>query len=310
MKIRVLIFVLVTLWLRVSYAQSDCPADFVMPSQERIQALQKSSKDRGFLWKVTKDGKVSHLYGTMHVAKFEWMIPGPKLISALSQSNKLALEINFQDEEVMKVAADLVSSKNAPTVSIGLNERIKRYAMNNCIKPELLQTLRPEMQVITLSVMSMKREGIEPAFGIDGALSGIAKAMNKTIVGLETPKEQMDLIFSKPDEIEQDVSDLLKKLEDGTDKNLLNKIVNSWVESDFSVFDNYAEWCKCMDTPKDRSDMKRMIDDRNLVMSRRFDEMHTNAGQVLLAVGTLHMVGQTGLPSLLKKLGYTVEQLH
>jgi uncharacterized protein len=309
MKIRCLIFVLITFWIQLSYAETDCPPELVEQSKEQLQELQKSSKDRGFLWKVTRDGKISHLYGTIHAAKLEWIFPGPKLISALQQSKKLVLELNLQDSETMKVLEGLSSSKDAPTLPNELIEKINRYAISNCVNPKILQKLRPEFQLMTLSLMSMKREGIDPSLGIDGVLAGIASSLKMTVAGLEKPNEQADVLLSKPNELEQDIKEALEKLESGEDKQLIGKLTKAWAESDFKTLNSYTEWCNCTKTEKDRTNMKRLLDDRNFTMSTRFDGMHAKDGQLFLAVGALHMVGATGLPTLLTKLGYVVEQL-
>jgi uncharacterized protein len=310
LKIRVLALLFLTLIFRVSFAQSDCPPEFALPKADQFKSLQKASTDHGFLWKVTKDGKTSHLFGTIHIGKVDWMFPGPMVVNALSQSKKLAVELNFDDPEVRKVMLDLALSKSESKLSNELNERIKRYALKNCVKYESLLNLRPEIQLMTLGALSLRKEKIYPELGIDMALMGIASAMRKTIVGLETPQEQMSVIFSKPDELEQDIKEALSKLEDGLDDEMLSKVVNSWVGKDFDILNNYADWCKCLDTQKDRDEMKRSIDDRNVLMVNRFHEIHADGGQILMAVGSLHMVGPMGIPTLLKNRGYTVERLH
>ena len=204
-SVRALTLLFLTLFLRVSFGQTNCPPEFAPPKPEQFKVFQKNAKDHGFLWKVMKEGKTSHVYGTIHIGKLEWMFPGPLVMEALRKSQKLALELNMDDPEVRKVMMDLVFSKSESNISNELNERIKRYAESNCIKYEVLEKLRPEMQILTLEGLSLRKEKIYPELGIDTTLRGIAGAMKKTVIGIETAQEQMNLIFSKPEELEKDV---------------------------------------------------------------------------------------------------------
>ena len=43
-----------------------------------LDEAQRHARDRGFLWKLEKDGRTSWLYGTVHVARLEWAFPGPR----------------------------------------------------------------------------------------------------------------------------------------------------------------------------------------------------------------------------------------
>ena len=63
------------------------------PTPEQIQAAQRDARDRGFLWRISKDGRSSYLYGTLHVGKLDWAFPGPRLAEALRDTDALAVEI-------------------------------------------------------------------------------------------------------------------------------------------------------------------------------------------------------------------------
>ena len=55
--------------------------------------------------------------------------------------------------------------------------------------------------------------------------------------------------------------------------------------------------------------MKRMLDDRNPLLAAAIDACTAAARAVFAAVGSLHMIGPTGLPALLRQRGYRVEQV-
>jgi hypothetical protein len=39
------------------------------PTTNEVQALAKEARDRGFLWKIQKDGHTGYLYGSIHLGK-------------------------------------------------------------------------------------------------------------------------------------------------------------------------------------------------------------------------------------------------
>ncbi|HYN62510.1 MAG TPA: TraB/GumN family protein, partial [Rubrivivax sp.] len=67
------------------------------PGAEQLQAAQRSASDRGLLWRLSKEGRDSYLFGTIHVGKLQWSFPGPALSRALARSDLLALEIDLGD---------------------------------------------------------------------------------------------------------------------------------------------------------------------------------------------------------------------
>ena len=71
-----------------------CPPTAQAPAPTQVQPGPRQARDRGFLWRLRKDGHVSYLYGTVHVARQDWTIPGPAVMSALRASDVVALELD------------------------------------------------------------------------------------------------------------------------------------------------------------------------------------------------------------------------
>ena len=59
---------------------ADCPPPARALSTAEIEAGQREAIDRGFLWRIARDGRVSYLYGTLHIAQPRWMFPGPQTL--------------------------------------------------------------------------------------------------------------------------------------------------------------------------------------------------------------------------------------
>jgi uncharacterized protein YbaP (TraB family) len=82
-----------------------------------------------------------------------------------------------------------------------------------------------------------------------------------------------------------------------------------WAHSDYEQIAHYFEWCECVDSQVEREFMKRLLDDRNPGLAQKVDALHRSGKQVFAAVGSLHLVGPNGLPALMEKMGYQVEQV-
>src|SRR5437763_6015355 len=67
---------------------------------EVTQAATKfAPRDRGLLWRIEKDGRTSWLYGTIHVGKPEWIVPGPTIMRALMASDTVVLELDLSNPD-------------------------------------------------------------------------------------------------------------------------------------------------------------------------------------------------------------------
>ena len=77
-----------------------CPPATQIPTAEQIQSAQRNARDRGFLWRISKQGRSSYLFGTLHVGKLPWAVAGPRLRDALAATDTLALELDITDPEL------------------------------------------------------------------------------------------------------------------------------------------------------------------------------------------------------------------
>src|SRR5688572_22905213 len=81
-------------------AQDDCPKAPALNAQA-LQAMQAAARDRGMLWRIEKGGRTSWLYGTIHAARMEWLVPGPAVTGAMQASDVVALELDISDPKVL-----------------------------------------------------------------------------------------------------------------------------------------------------------------------------------------------------------------
>ena len=304
----------VTLLLAVQFSagavESVCPPPVTEPAPEVIQLAMRKAHDHGFLWRISKDGRTSFLYGTIHVAKFDWLFPGAEVMKAIMAADTVALELDIMDPDIQSRMTAGMAALPRTALPDTLNKRMRLQAKQHCVPFETIADSSAEIQVVTLTIMAGRREGLEAAYAIDAVLAGIGHSAKKEVVSLETPELQLHLLKMKnPRETLSFVQDSLVGLESGRSMKMIKRIASVWSAADFNEMDHFSEWCECLKTRSEREWMKRALDDRNPALAENIDILHNSGKQVFAAVGSLHMFGQNGLPALLAKRGYRVEKV-
>jgi uncharacterized protein YbaP (TraB family) len=291
-------------------ATLDCPPVAAEPTAAQLQAGAAAARDHGFLWRLRRDGRVSWLYGTLHVARFEWMFPGPQTTSALKASDTIALELDLLDPDIQQRMAQGMAAARATPLPGPLQRRLQRQAEAACLDPQALGRMSPEMQIATLETLLGRRDGLDPAYGIDVVLAGWARAAGKAVVSLETPELQLaTLTMSSAAETAEYIDGALTEMETGRAMPSIQRIARVWAEGDLGTLARYESWCECVKTPTDRAALARLLDDRNPALADSIAALHARGQRVFAAVGSLHMIGPLGLPALLARRGFAVESV-
>ena len=212
----------------------DCPPVPREPSAEQLQAALQSARDRGFLWRISKDGRDSYLYGTIHVGKLDWAFPGPQVREALMDAQALALELDLTDPGVL---AQLSRSMKPDQATRGARfqlpapaqQRLARQAQLACVGPDVLGGQHPVMQAITLTVLAARRDGLDPSYAQELVLGGIARAIDKRIVSLESAEMQASLLVPADQKQALAIAEqTISQLEKGQARAMLVKVAQVW----------------------------------------------------------------------------------
>ena len=118
-KLRFLYFALLLLTGFSAYAvEAVCPPPVSQPAPEVLQEALRNARDHGFLWRISKDGRTSFLYGTIHVAKFDWMFPGAQVMKAILATDTIALELDVMDTDIQsRIATGMAELPRTPLPS-------------------------------------------------------------------------------------------------------------------------------------------------------------------------------------------------
>lgn len=293
-----------------NHAGEACPPEAPALTREMAQAAEAHARDHGFLWRITKDGHSSWLYGTMHVSKPVWMFPGPRVSAALGHADTVALELDILNPAIAQEIQRQAALLRPEPLPADLQARLRQQAEALCLPYAVLAREPAEMQLVELDMMFAAKDGLYAPFAMDGVLAALGHAEKKRVVSLETPDFQMHMLMmpNRADMLAY-VSDGLDELESKRGRALFQRMAQSWAQSDYATMARFPEWCECLRTPIERKVMRRLLNQRNPGMAAEIDALHRKGARVFAAVGSLHMFGKIGLPALMREKGYTVERI-
>jgi hypothetical protein len=296
---------------RAQAAPAACPPPTQVPSAAQVQAAQQAAQDRGFLWSISKDGRSSWLFGTMHLGRLEWLFPGPKVRAALGATDVLALELDITDPAVGKaIGAWAAGQADALALAPALKARLARQVAAACLAPGALDGQHPVLRAVTLAVLAARWEGLDAGFGQEVALAGAARSLQLPVLSLETVELQMaTLIPSDPAEATEVLAQTLEQLESGAARRVSARLAEAWAGGRLDELAQYERWCECIASDEDRAFLRRLNDERNPGLAERIDALHREGRRVFAAVGALHMTGPQALPALMAQRGYVVEKI-
>jgi uncharacterized protein len=288
---------------------ASCPPPATAPTPRQVQAAQAQAKDRGFLWRVTKDGRTHHLFGTIHVGKLEWAFPGAKLRAALADAQTVAFELDPLDPAVQS-SLRTASAGRSVELPAALDEQLKREIQRACIPAQALAGLHPLMQAMTATMVDAARDGLQVAYGQEFVLAGAARARKLRTVSLETAERQLAAIIpSDAAQAERTLAGALEQMQSGLGRRVLQRMAAAWERGDLQEIESYERWCDCVKTDDDRALLVALNDERNPAMAERIEALHGEGQRLFVAVGALHMTGPKALPALLAARGFRVERV-
>ena len=290
------------LWWAGLATAAPCPPPLPVAAASIVAA-----KDRGFLWRATRDGRSSWLFGTLHVGNPGWRKLGPLTGAALRATDVLALEVDPADPALIQAMADMRPPQPLPAA---LQQRLTQAFERACMATEALATLHPVLQATTLTVMEARWLGMDSLYAMEQVLSAQARSQGRRVVALESAVAQIQaLVPADEAEARTLLDQSLQQLEDRSARRVLERLAQAWERGDLAALEDFESWCECASSDADRAYMRKLNDERNAPLADGIESQHRQGSRVFAAVGALHMTGPQSLPRLLAQRGFKVERV-
>lgn len=273
-----------------------------------VASALQAETEKGLLWRVqTQQGAVNYLFGTIHSEDPRVLnLPGP-VSQAFDAAQTLVLEMDLgaEDPGVMAQAMMLPAGKELQSL---IGENLYRQSVTAMAErgyPEMaLEHMQPWAIVLTLSMPKP-----ETGLFLDYLLYVRAEEQKKKVIGLEQMAEQLS-VFTSMDMAEQ-VSLLRDTLRDYREfPQQFEQLLEAYMQRDLQVLAALSEQSLNMsDTVLQQRFKESLVDDRNRRMVTRLLPLLEKGG-VFVAVGALHLPGETGLLTLLSQQGLKVSPVY
>ncbi|WP_457426076.1 TraB/GumN family protein [Roseateles sp. P5_E7] len=300
-----MIRILLLLSLFASSAHASCPPTPAQPGATQAAAWAAKAPNRGPLWRISRGGHSSYLFGSLHIGKPDWAYPGPALRQAWAETEVLAVELDPAD-----IGPALAALPPAAPLAPALAQRVEAQSRLACLPPGVLAAFPAMLQLSTLTLLEARRDGFDAGFGQDMMLMALAKAEGRPVQSLESVAEQLAALEPTAAELPTVVDGALRQLQAGQMRAPLRRLADVWARGDMKALGDYARWCGCADSPAERAWLKRVNDERNVQLAARIEALHGAGQRLLVAVGALHVSGPEALPRLLAQRGFSVEAVH
>jgi len=267
------------------------------------QGQGQAPASKTLLWQISGPGiaKPSYLYGTIHIMCPDDIVVTPTLEAKFAATQKLYLELDLSDPKTIADAATGMMMKGGVTLQQLLSKATydtvaQRFQKLAGVPLAFVNTVKPMLAEAAIypGLLGCAGEAWEQKF------MQLAKAKKIPVAGLETTKEQLDVIDSIPYQVQADM--LAKGLEDVDSlrtsfKQLLAVYKNKDLDS-LNILMN--------DDPDFGKYEAIMIDKRNAKWIPAIIKQAKLAPS-FFAVGAGHLGGAKGVISMLRKKGFTVK---
>ena len=263
-------------------------------------AFPQQKTNYSLLWKITGKGmsKPSYLFGTMHVKDKRVFNFSDSVMLSLQSCTRFALEVH-PDTLMIKMFASLQNSDSLRNIDKLLSkEQYEALAKKFQVKNGYEMGKTDPMLLESLMEQDDKKPNDEVSF-IDAYLYGIARTLNKNIMGLEDAASQFDQYYGSRDAIRQRLLDLLDDDVETEKDESKEEMIKIYSTGNLDEIYKYIINVGMIDST---------IIARNKVMAGSMIKYMADE-PLFTAVGAAHLPGPDGVIALLRQAGYTVTRV-
>jgi len=316
-------------WLPVAEAQAEPPTCQGQDLLARIYAADASARTRveteagkisngdALLWRVSRaGGPSSHLFGTIHLTDARVTKLSEVVLRALDSAKRVALEVVDVTPEAFVAAMGALGDRLVfpegrsilPGLDIEERETLSAGLATLGFPAGAHGRLRPWFVTMMLAVTACERArlaaGLQP---LDIQIGARARERGVVPVSLETLEGQLRVMASVPEDDQIQVLRASLKTHAQTPDAVESMVRRYLAREIATILPMQAEMLRAAGF-----DPAIMDSFTHALLERRNPGMRDaalpllEAGDAFIAVGALHLIGETGLVSLLRREGYEV----
>jgi len=250
------------------------------------------------VWVVRDADSEMLLFGSIHVLPLD---------AALQQADDLWFELPVDAATGREVARLAMTTGVLPLgqslfALLPLEDatRLLRIAETYGVDRTTLTQLKPWLAEVALAGALYQRVGAASDHGVEAAVSAAAPSAVQRRA-LESPSDQIAL-FNEAS-IPEQIASLRGSMDEiDSDPEAFANLIKAWIAGDISALVRETQALRDISPAQ----FERLIVRRNVAWTRTLDARLKGRGRTVVVVGAGHLVGDDGLPSRLRALGYSV----
>lgn len=264
------------------------------------------------MWLAEGNNNRIYILGSVHLLRRQDH-PLPNIMdTAYDDAEALIMEVDMDD---LDAAALQISTNQLGVIhddrtlrdfmGDGLYEQAVVAAEQMDIPFDMLSKTEPWFAAITIEQLALSRIGFNPLYGIEMHMTMKATQDGKSIEGLETVEDQLEILDGLSLDAQNNL--LMQTLAEGKNiEALMDDMIRAWRNGDVdymeeTILDDMAQYPELY---------KSIVVDRNRRWVDIIEELLDDNDDYLIVVGTLHLIGEDGVPALLAKRGVRIGQLN
>lgn len=264
-----------------------------------------------FIWRASKGHDHIYLVGSIHTLN-----PNDYPLPDVMENNfvdSYALveetDLTILDPDTVQQEAQRIGTypdgeslqKNLPP---GLYQEVSGAALTLGLDMQQLDRLHPWFASVVILNAQLRRADFKASDGVDHHFADEAQIMEKPVIGLETPRFQLELMAGLPKEAQMA---LLQNAvtETANFESNVHALITAWRNGDAAGLNAIMQ----QDFAHSPIAYRRLIVERNNTWFPRLERLAQDGHSYFVVIGAAHLVGPDGLLARFRKAGYEVEQL-
>ena len=290
-----------------------CALALVLSTQAIAVPHARAEAPVPLLWKVSDKDNAIYLLGSFHLLRKDDYPLSADAEAAFADAEHLLFELSPEEANSPGMVVQMTQAamrRRAGSLQQDLGAqlwpRFERYATSNGLPLAQLSLLEPWYLALTVSMLQMTRQGLDPALGLDRHFMQRAEAKGKPAAGLELASEQIAVLAGMSlEEQRQLLAEALDMAEQGSGQ--VEALHAAWRAGDAKLL-----WDKmAAEMRRDYPALYRKINvaRNDAWLSKLQQQLDGRSDDALVVVGALHLLGEDGVVEKLRAKGYRVERI-
>ena len=271
-----------------------------------------AARAAGPVWALHGAHNTVYLAGSVHLLPAQDSALPAAFDRAYGASSKIVMEMDLGKLDPLAVASWMLEHGSLPPGTT-LRDLVgaERYARVSAAAAELglpaavLDQQAPWVVSIELADLEFMRLGLDPQKGVEEQLLARTRADRKPTAGLETLEEELGGLAALPKQeqvrmLDQTLDDLRQSQDE------LREVVSAWRSGDAAKLAALLS----RDYRSFPALYRQLVTARNQRWLPQIEALLQESDDCMVVVGSLHLVGESGLLELLRRDGFTPAQLN